>query len=195
MAITSRDILALLKENRSVRRFNQESRISSEALKSFVEAAVYCASGRNMQPLRYIIVNDAETCARIFPTLKWAGYLSDWDGPEEGERPAAYLIQLLDTALTESLLCDDGLQLEAITLTARAAGISSCIIKSFDTIEISKLFDIPDNLKPRYVVALGEAAEKVVIEPMKCGDVRYWRTPDDLFHVPKRSLEEIIYSK
>jgi hypothetical protein len=43
------------------------------------------------------------------------------------------------------------------------------------------------------VIALGEPAEEIIIEPMaENGDVRYWRDEQGRHHVPKRSLEEII---
>ena len=80
----------LVAKNRSYRRFYQERRIAGETLAGLVNAARLTASARNMQPLKYVTVTGAETCARIFETLAWAGYLTDWDGPSEGERPAAY---------------------------------------------------------------------------------------------------------
>ena len=50
---------------------------------------------------------------------------------------------------------------------------------------------------PRYeillVLALGKPKETVVIDNVApSGDVRYWRDSQDVHHVPKRSLDDII---
>ena len=86
----------LLIRNRSYRRFYQRERISRDELEELVGLVRWCPSGRNAQPLRYVVAEEEELCERIFPVLGWAGYLKDWAGPEEGERPAAYLVHLLD---------------------------------------------------------------------------------------------------
>ena len=112
----------LLLRNRSYRRFEQEVRISEEELTELVGLTCLCASARNAQALKYVIVHEEEKCAEVFPQLAWAGYLKDWDGPEEGERPAAYLIQLLDTRIVENCLCDDGIQAQTILLGAVEKG-------------------------------------------------------------------------
>lgn len=186
---------SLLISDRSVRRFRQSHRIGRPNLERLVELTRYCASGRNLQPLKYLIVDAEEDCARLFPLLKWAGYLSDWDGPEEGERPSAYIVQCLDTRLTRNCLCDEGLQLQALTLGATALGLGACIIKSFDATKLRLLFNIPDYLEISYVVALGEPVEKVVIEDMTGTDpdaVKYYRTSDGVHHVPKRPLDSLL---
>lgn len=186
-------IRSLLRADRSVRRFVEPERIDTATLESLVDLTRFCASGRNLQPLRYRIVNTPEECAAIFPLLAWAGYLPEWPGPEPGERPAAYLVQCIDTELTARCLCDDGLQLQTITLGAAALGIGGCIIKSFNAAKISETLDIPTRFTPLYVLALGHPAEKVEIEPIGSdGDVRYYRTPDHIHHVPKRPLSEIL---
>ena len=77
----------LILKNRSYRRFHQAVEVPMELLREMVEAARLSGSARNMQPLKYMLFNDPATCAEIFPTLAWAGYLKDWQGPEEGERP------------------------------------------------------------------------------------------------------------
>lgn len=189
------ELKQLLINDRSVRRFKQSQNISDKLLCDLVELTRYCASGRNLQPLRYKIVNDSEICAKIYPHLKWAGYLSDWDGPVEGERPAAYIIQCLDTSLTTNCLCDDGLQLQAITLGATASGLGGCIIKSFNSSMISEIAGLDDKMQIRYILALGYPVESVVIEDMEAtGDdaIKYYRTPDGVHHVPKRKLEDLI---
>ena len=77
----------LVKKCRTYRRFYQEVPISMEELTDLVDTARLTASASNLQPLRYKLVNEPELCAQIFPHLRWAGALKDWDGPEEGGLP------------------------------------------------------------------------------------------------------------
>lgn len=182
-------IKELLIKNRSVRRFDASRRISEDELRELVELARYCASGRNLQPLKYRVVSTPGECDAVFPHLKWAGYYSDWDGPEEGERPVAYLVQCLDTDITGDCLCDDGLQLEAITLGATEKGIGGCIIKAFNPAGVGEALGIPSRYKPRYVLALGYPAEEVRLVEMDERDPeghRYYRDADGTHCVPKR---------
>lgn len=53
--ITFDNLRDLLKSNRSVRRFDGSKSVGAEILKQLVELTRYCASARNMQPLRYQI--------------------------------------------------------------------------------------------------------------------------------------------
>ena len=183
----------LLIKNRSIRRFDSSKTISESTLRSLVELTRFCASGRNLQPLRYRLVTNPIECAALFPALAWAGYYKDWDGPEENERPVAYLVQCIDTELAQDCLCDDGLQLEAITLGATALGISGCIIKAFNVSALIESLAIPPRFKPRYVLALGYPSEKAEIVNLKPdGDIKYYRNESDTQCVPKRSIDTLL---
>lgn len=187
-----KELIDLMRRNRSYRRFDQSYRVTPGELDRIIEAVRYCASGRNMQPLKYREVEEPAETAAVFPLLAWAGYLKDWAGPEEGERPTAYLVQCLDRNLAQDCMCDDGLQLEALTLAAVSLGLGCCIIKSFDRAGLVRALGLPANLEPLYVLAIGRPVEEVEIEDMSDGDVRYYRTPDAVHHVPKRALSELI---
>ncbi|MBD5370226.1 MAG: nitroreductase family protein [Bacteroides sp.] len=188
----------LMKSARSVRRFQEDREVSRETLERLVELVRYCPSGRNAQSLRYIAVTSAEDREKLFPLLKWAGYFPEWDGPEPGERPAAYLIQCIDTHFGSNCLCDDGLQLEALTLGARTLGLAGCIIKAFNAPKVSEAFMPDSRYVPCYVMALGYPVEQVVIEDMPEGDdadFKYYRTADGVHHVPKRPLDEFMLNQ
>lgn len=188
----------LMMSDRTVRRFQEDRKVSVETLEKLVELTRYCPSGRNAQPLRYFVIISEEIREKVYPLLKWAGYFQDWDGPEKGERPAAYLIQCLDTHYGKDCLCDDGLQLEAITLGMRTLGLGGCIIKAFNAPKLAEILSLDDRYTPRYVLALGYPAEEVKIEDMPLdddADFKYFRTPDGVHHVPKRPLEQLIIKK
>ncbi|MDE5871589.1 MAG: nitroreductase family protein [Muribaculaceae bacterium] len=195
MEIDFESLRRLIINDRTVRRFRENEAVSYETLEHLVELTRYCHSGRNAQPLRYIAVCDADMRKKVFPTLKWAGYFKDWDGPEEGERPTAYLIQCLDTHYGKECLCDDGLQLEAICLGMRTLGLGGCIIKAFNAPMLSELLKLDARYQPRYVLAIGYPAEEVRIEDMsgeEDADFKYYRTADGVHHVPKRPLAELF---
>lgn len=186
------ELLKMMKEARSRRRFIESERVPAEELRKVVDLVRYTPSGRNMQPMKYRIITDAGECESLFPLLAWAGYLPDWAGPESGERPAAYIVQCLDTSLTKDAMCDDGLQLEAITLGLVSIGLGGCIIKSFDKKKLCELLGLEEHIVPQHVVALGVPVEEVEIVPMKAGDIKYWRDAEGKHYVPKRSIDEIL---
>jgi nitroreductase len=185
----------LILQNRSYRRFHQEVPISLDDLKELVDLARQSASAANRQPLKYFLSYQPEMNARIFPSLAWAGYLKDWGGPKEGEKPAAYIIMLGDKTITQAFGCDHGIAAQSILLGATEKGLGGCIIGSVRRSELSQELHIPEQYEILNVIALGKPKEQVVIEAVgEDGDIKYWRDEQGIHHVPKRSLEEIILS-
>lgn len=183
----------LVLKNRSYRRFHQEQAVTRETLLELVDLARCSASGSNMQPLKYILVHDPETCAQLFPSLAWAGALKEWGGPQEGERPAAYIIILGDTTIRANVGVDHGIAAQSMLLGATEKGLGGCMLASVKRDQIRELFAIPEQYEILLAVALGVPSETVILEDVGPeGDVRYYRDAQDRHHVPKRSLEEIV---
>ncbi len=186
---------ALLR-SRSCRRFYQDYIIPENDLLTIADAARLSPSGRNIQALKFLISCRPELNSRIFPTLAWAGYLTDWAGPEEGERPSAYIIQLLDKSITPNIMSEDcGITAQSMLLQATELGYGGCIIAAVRRKELHAALELDDRYTVMNVIALGKPKETVVIEDMKDGEYRYWRDADGTHHVPKRSLDELVILK
>ena len=184
------DIIA---KNRSYRRFREEEKIAPEALRELINLARLSASSSNFQPLKYILSCEPERNERIFLCTMWAGFLKDWDGPEEGERPAGYVIILGDKNINSSFGVDHGIAAQSILLGATERGLGGCMIGSVHRERLRETLEIPEHLEILLVVALGKPKEKVVVETVGAdGDIKYYRDAEGVHHVPKRSLDELI---
>ena len=188
-------IKELITRNRSYRRFDEAVKISSEQITKWIELARLSGSGRNAQPLKYAIVTKAEKCAKIFPFLGWAGYLTDWKGQAEGERPVAYVAVIKDLNIAENHYCDDGIAMQSILLGAVEDGFGGCMIGSVNKAKVAKLLGLNEKQELICMIALGKPAEKVVIDEAKDGNIKYWRDEDGVHHVPKRPIDEIVIIK
>ena len=183
----------LIRKNRSYRRFYEDVPISGEDLKGFIGMARLSASARNMQSLKYVISSTPGMNEKIFRTLSWAGYLKDWPGPAPGERPSAYIVMMNDRNLSTHYYCDDGIAAQSILLAAVEKGFGGCMIASVRTGELAQLLDLPSHLEILMVIALGKPRERVVIEDLgDDGNIRYWRDAEQVHHVPKRPLDELV---
>jgi nitroreductase len=183
----------LVKRNRSYRRFHQDQAVSLDTLRELVDLARLSASGANLQPLKYLLSCDPESNAQIFPHLAWAGYLADWPGPGEGERPSAYIVVLGDTEIRPSFGVDPGIAAQSILLGATEIGLGGCIIASIRKDALRAVLDIDASYEILLVLALGKPRETVVIDPVgPDGDIKYWRDAQDVHHVPKRDLDDLI---
>jgi nitroreductase len=186
----------LIRENRSCRRFYEDHAVGRETLKKLVDLGRLSASGANLQPLKYIISSDSKTNAGIFSCLAWAAYLKDWSGPEEGERPAAYIVILGDSNISRDAGCDHGIAAQSILLGAREKDLAGCMLGAINRKKLRDFLQIPSQFEILLVIALGKPKERVLLETVEAdGSVRYWRDRESVHHVPKRKLEDIIFAE
>jgi nitroreductase len=179
-----------LVNNRSYRRFYEDVAIDCDVLRGLVDLARLSASGANLQPLKYMLSCDPDTNALAFPHLGWAGYLKDWSGPAEGERPSAYIIVLGDTEIRKAVGCDHGIAAQSILLGATEKGLGGCMIASVQK-DLRDAVEIPSRYEILLVIALGKPQETVIIEVVgPDGDIKYWRDDGGRHHVPKRALDD-----
>jgi len=185
----------IVKKNRSYRRYYEDKIIPNDTLTEFVDNARLTPSTRNLQPLKYYIV-DYDKRNTVFPHLKWAAMLADWDGPKEGERPAAYIIVLSDKSLTTGSKWDEGIAAQTILLSATAQNMGGCIIATvLNKEDLMKSLNISDNFSIELVIALGFPKENVILTEINPGDdFKYYRDAEGNHYVPKRKLSDIIIS-
>lgn len=186
-------IKELILRNRSYRRFHQDIAISRKTLEELVDLARLCPSGANLQPLKYILSCDPRKNSLIFPHLAWAGYIKDWRGPSEGEKPSAYIVILGDTEIRKPFECDHGIAAQSILLGAVEKGLGGCMLGSIDREGLRAALKISPSYEILLVLALGKPKETVVLEEVdSSGDIKYWRDAEGRHHVPKRKLDDII---
>ena len=184
----------LIIENRTCRRFKQDVAVEFETLRELVDLTRFTASGSNIQPLRYMLSNEPERNALIFPVLGWAGQIKEWPGPAEGERPAAYIIMLADTSVnTRFSEVDAGLATQSIMLGAREKGLGGCMHWSVKRDVLRENLGIPERYEILYVLSLGVPNETIIVDTVgPDGKTSYWHDSDGAHHVPKRELDDII---
>ena len=187
------NIRDLVLKNRSYRRFHQDHPIDRETLRELVDLARLSSSGGNLQSLKYLLSTEPELNARIFETLAWAGYLKEWPGPQEGERPSAYIVVFLDKSIAKTSFWDHGLAAQSILLGAVERGLGGCMFGNIQKEDLAEVLGINDHLEILMVIALGKPKEEVQLVPLgPDGDVKYYRDANGVHYVPKRLLNGII---
>lgn len=164
-----------------------------DTLRELIDLARLAPSGYNRQGLKYLLSNSGDLNNKINDCLSWAGYLQDWNSPPEGEKPAAFIIMVRDTSLGASLPQDQGFAAQSILLGAVEKGLGGCFLVNINKRMLGEVLNLDKSYDIEAVIAIGYPKEKVVLEEIDAsGDVRYWRDDEQVHHVPKRTLEEII---
>lgn len=183
----------LIRNNRSYRRFYEEEKLPYETLVKLVDYARLSASSGNIQSLKFSLFNEAEKNEIIFRHLKWASYLKNWAGPAIGERPSAYILILTDTDIHTTIETDVGIAAQSLLLGAVSFGYGGCMIASVSRSNLSKELKIPGKFQIPLVIALGKPKEKIIIEDVSQDEkIEYYRDENNIHHVPKRKLNDLI---
>jgi len=180
-------------KNRSYRRFWNDQKIETETLRELIDLARLSPSAANKQPLKFILSNTDSRNALIYDHIAWAGYLKNWSGPIESERPSAYIVILGDRGISDNFHCDHGIAAQSILLGSVENGLGGCIFGSIQRGKLKKELGLDNDLDILLVIAIGKPKEHVQLETVaNGGDIKYWRDDDQVHHVPKRKLDDII---
>ncbi len=186
------DMLELLTQNRSYRRFTDRA-VADHEMEALIIAASLTASAGNLQQIRFVPVRGRD-CEIVFPHLRWAGYLPDWDGPVEGERPTGYIVVLCPKASEGKYLVgvDVGIAAQSMLLTAAELGLGGCMFASIDRPALLQALGLSAEIwSVALVIALGEPREQVKLVPVSDGNIKYYRDEDGVHYVPKRTAAEL----
>ena len=184
----------LLLKSRSYRRFYENEHIDEGTLKELVDLTRLTPSTVNSQPLRFRIVCSPEENAKVFECLSWAGLLKDWDGPDEGERPSAYIVILCDLSVGKDKRFDDGISAQTIMLGAAELGLGGCIFGSVKRDKLAESLSVDtEKYSIDLVLALGKTKENVkIVDIPESGSTAYFRDENGVHYVPKHSVDTLI---
>lgn len=183
------NVIEFIKSRRTIRKFKQTP-LSCEQLEKYIDVARVAPSAANMQPLKYVALHSKEMAEKVFPLLKWAGYLPDYT-PKKDERPVAYIVVCVDKSIRPNgAEADVGAAVENIILAALSDNVGSCWIGSVDREKLAELLDIGEMLSISCVLALGYPDESPM--EVKVGeDIKYYLDGETLC-VPKRDIKEVL---
>ena len=185
-------VLNLIAKTRSYRRYKESTKVPMSKLIYLAEAARVVGSAKNAQRLRLLLVND-ERCDTIFENIRFAANLN-WNGPERGQRPPAYIVVMTEDEPDTNLAIDIGIAAEAMLITATEEGLGGCMFRSFDREKLgSALGKAP--YMPALVIAIGVPDEVVIIQdinPARENPMMYFRDTYGHHLVPKISLETLV---
>ena len=185
------DFEKVVYERRTIRRFEQKD-VPLKILEKLVDFARIAPSGMNVQGLEYVIVKNEIVRKDIFPNLRWAGALpKNLRTPEEGRRPTAYIIVLIDTKIKKKAPHDVGASVQNILLGATNYGLGACWMGAIDRKAIKKSLDLPKKFDVSHVISLGYPDEESTMENYK-DSFKYWKDEKGKMHVPKRALEDVL---
>jgi len=182
----------LIAGRRTIRSFKPEP-VAGELLERLVDAGRLAPSAANLQPLEFIVVDEAGLKAEVFSCLKWAAYIAPAGDPQPGKEPAAYIVTLANSKIREKMFeYDIGAAMENMTLAALAEGVGSCWMLSIDRDKLRAALGVPEEYRIDSVLALGYPAEEPAAEVMG-ESCRYWKDAEGRLHVPKRALASVLH--
>lgn len=186
------NIYTTIKNRRTIRKFTQK-KIKYKNIIKMIDYARMAPSAANIQSLKYMIIYKQEEREKIFPFIKYAGYIPTWN-PELNESPTAFIAVLNDTRIrdTNALCeCDCGIAMMSICLVASGMRIGSCILGSIDRNKIREILKIDEHYDIMYLIGLGYSNQNSSLCETD-DDIKYTIDNKRNVIVPKRKLADII---
>lgn len=147
------DFYEVIKTRRSVRSYSSKP-ISDEVLKKVLNAARIAPSGNNRQPWKFIIIKDTERKKKIAELCDEQYFIA--------EAPVVIVACGKNIHYNRgrwmgdySMIVDVSIAVDHLTLAARAEGLGTCWIGSFDNEKIKKFLKIPDDVNIVAITPLG----------------------------------------
>jgi nitroreductase len=147
------DFYDVIKTRRSVRGYRSDP-IPKDVLDRVLDAARLAPSGSNRQPTRYVLVEAEEARKRLAELCHNQHFIAEAPvvvvacGGEIPSNRGGYMGRY-------SMLVDVAIAVDHLTLAARAEGLSTCWIGSFDNAAIKDSLGVPEEVQVVALTPLG----------------------------------------
>lgn len=158
------NILEIIKNRRSIRKF-QEKAIPGEIIDKLIEALIWAPSAGNLQSRKFYFVFNKEIKEKLAKAALDQRFIAK--APLVIVGCCDFEIEFKYGKRGRELytVCDVALSLENIMLQAEAEGLGSCWVGAFDEKEVSKILNLPENLRPIAILPVGYPLEKPLPPP------------------------------
>ena len=153
------DAIKAIKERRSVREF-ADTPIPHDVIMEIIDCGRLAASGRNLQPWKFVAVTDADLKNEIARVAVNGKFIKD--------APMCILIFCLKDAKRK--IEDGAAATQNMLVGAKALGVSSCWIAGANTPyenEVAELVGAPEEYTIISLIALGYAKNDEIKTPLK----------------------------
>jgi len=143
----------VLKTRRSIRSYKQDA-VSEETLNRILEAARIAPSGSNRQPWRFILIDDEELKSSVAELCGKQMWISEAPivvvacGINIDYNRGGYMGDM-------SFMMDVTISFTHLILAARAEGLGTCWIGSFDNDSLKHLLGVPEDVNVVAVTPIG----------------------------------------
>lgn len=150
----NKSFLDLAKSRYSVRKYENRA-VEAEKLTAILEAGHVAPTAANKQPCIFLVLNNEESIEKVCKACSTHGaplaIVVCADKKSVWVRP-------FDKASMVDI--DSSIAADHMMLCAQDLGLSSCWITYFDPAIVRKEFNIPDNLVPVNILAIGYGADE-----------------------------------
>jgi nitroreductase len=162
------DILNFVKRVRSVRQY-QDKPVEEQTILRILEAGRWSGSAKNVQPWRYILVQDKARLKRLSECGRFATHMPD----------AAFVVVV---AMPEGSFADfdAGRTIQNMLIAAWGEGVGSCVVTLHDEAQVREVLGIPEGYTVRHTVTFGYPPEG----PLQ---------PANLPNRGRKPIEEILF--
>ncbi len=149
----------LVKQRRSIRKYEAKP-VEEEKLQAIVKAALMAPSSKRCQPWHFVVVDDAETIAKLSVCRE--------AGSKFLEGAPAAIIVLADTTLSDVWTEDASIAAAYMQLQAEDLGLGSCWVQVRNRVKsetqtteeyIKELVNAPENLSVECILGVGYKGE------------------------------------
>ena len=159
------DALEVLKTRRSVRKYIKKE-VALEVIRDIADCGRLAASGRNVQPCRFIAVTDPQRKKEVSQIAEYGKFIDD---------AAACILVFAEE--TKYMIEDGAAATQNILLAAKAHGLGSCWVaghKKPYAADIERLMGVPENVKLIACVAIGYEDGKAETTKRELSEVLHW---------------------
>jgi nitroreductase len=150
------DVLEAIAKRKSIRAY-KATPVAEDKLAKVLEAARLAPSGANRQEMKFVVVKDEKTRAK----------LSEATGGQKHVAQAPVVIAAVSTDPEKMMICDVpgypvdvAIAVDHMTLAAWDIGLGTCWIGAFNQDMVRKILGIPENRKVVQLLTLGVPAEE-----------------------------------